>query len=139
MTKTTKSFSFRERETWKMVCSAGWYVCVDKPRRRKLAVITTFCRYTIHEEPERTWGRDKDGVFGGMMGQLQREESDMCTNSGPSPSRLKVIDFVRISPSDIMTVTSLQPSLLPQYLALVRPFSGKCVQSQKRKSIFYKN
>ncbi|KAK4290419.1 hypothetical protein Pmani_036670 [Petrolisthes manimaculis] len=81
--------------------------------------------YTIHEEPQRTWGVEKDGVFGGMMGQLQREESDMCTASGTTPNRFKVIDYARIYPSDIMTVTSLQPSLLPQYLALVTPFSDE--------------
>ncbi|KAK3894012.1 hypothetical protein Pcinc_002199, partial [Petrolisthes cinctipes] len=86
-------------------------------------VITGKQRYTIHEEPQRTWGAEKDGVFGGMMGQLQREESDMCTASGTTPNRFKVIDYARIYPSDIMTVTSLQPSLLPQYLALVTPFS----------------
>ncbi|KAK3864697.1 hypothetical protein Pcinc_029638 [Petrolisthes cinctipes] len=93
-----------------------------------MRLLHTFTRklnftYTIHEEPQRTWGAEKDGVFGGMMGQLQREESDMCTASGTTPNRFKVIDYARIYPSDIMTVTSLQPSLLPQYLALVTPFS----------------
>ncbi|KAK3894013.1 hypothetical protein Pcinc_002200 [Petrolisthes cinctipes] len=79
--------------------------------------------YKVTDAPNRTWGADKDGVFFGMMGKLQREEADLCTSSGPTRSRFKVIDYLRIHPSDHMIVTSLQPALLPQHLAIVRPFS----------------
>ena len=79
----------------------------------------------IKEEPNRSWGIEEDGVFDGMMGMLQREEKDFCTVSGPSAARLKVIEYVRGYPSDMVVVTSLKPSFLPQYLALVRPFSGE--------------
>nr|XP_045593535.1 uncharacterized protein LOC123755099 [Procambarus clarkii] len=82
--------------------------------------------FEIREEPELSWGLLKDdGVFTGMMGQLQREETDFCTIAGPSPERLKVIEYLRGYPSDPMTVTSLKPTLLPENLSLIRPFSGE--------------
>ncbi|KAG7162356.1 Glutamate receptor ionotropic, delta-1-like 13, partial [Homarus americanus] len=76
-------------------------------------------------EPELTWGLEKNGTFNGMIGQLQREETDFCTIAGPTPERLKVVDYLRGYPSDPMTVTSLKPSLLPQHLSLIRPFEGE--------------
>ncbi|KAK8385019.1 hypothetical protein O3P69_014529 [Scylla paramamosain] len=60
-----------------------------------------------------------------MMGQLQREESDFCTESAPTPGRLRVIEYARGYPADEMSLTSLKPSLLPQHTALVRPFLGE--------------
>lgn len=38
--------------------------------------------------------------------------------------RFKVADFVRICPTDKVTVISLKPTFLPQHLALIRPFTG---------------
>nr|XP_053641768.1 glutamate receptor ionotropic, delta-2-like [Cherax quadricarinatus] len=81
--------------------------------------------FEIREEPERSWGLQENGVFTGMMGQLQREETDFCTIAGPSPERLKVVEYLRGYPSDLMTLTSLKPSLLPQHLSLIRPFQGE--------------
>ncbi|KAK4290420.1 hypothetical protein Pmani_036671 [Petrolisthes manimaculis] len=81
--------------------------------------------YKVRDAPNRTWGAYKDGVFYGMMGKLYREEADMCTSSGPTPSRFKAVDYLRIHPSDHTIVTSLQPALLPQYLAIVTPFSDE--------------
>ncbi|XP_071533870.1 glutamate receptor-like [Panulirus ornatus] len=80
--------------------------------------------YVIREEPKRSWGLLKDGVFSGMMGQLQREEADFCTESAPTSERLRVLHYARGYPSDVMTVTSLKPSLLPQHLSFIRPFAG---------------
>lgn len=82
----------------------------------------------MREEPHHSWGLENDGVFTGMMGQLQREEADFCTIAGPSPGRLKVIDYLRGYPSDFMTVVSLKPSVLPQHLSIIRPFTGKVKQ-----------
>lgn len=67
---------------------------------------------------------EKDGEFDGLMGQLQREEADFSTLTGPTPSRLKVIDYVHSYPPDLMTIASLKPSVLPQHMALIRPFTG---------------
>ncbi|XP_071544962.1 glutamate receptor ionotropic, delta-1-like [Panulirus ornatus] len=81
--------------------------------------------FEIYAEPDRSFGDEQDGVFTGMIGQLQREESDFSTIVAPTPGRLKVVDYLRAYPSDVMVVTSLKPALLPEYLALIRPFSGE--------------
>nr|XP_053641785.1 uncharacterized protein LOC128695307 [Cherax quadricarinatus] len=81
--------------------------------------------FEIRAEPNLSWGLQENGVFTGMMGQLQREETDFSTIAGPSPERLKVVEFLRGYPSDPMTVISLKPSLLPENLSLIRPFTGE--------------
>ncbi|KAK3887009.1 hypothetical protein Pcinc_002628 [Petrolisthes cinctipes] len=81
--------------------------------------------FEIREEPNRSWGVEKNGTYDGMMGLLQREEKDFCTVAGPSAGRLKVTEYARGYPSDMVTVISLKPTTLPQYLSLVRPFSGQ--------------
>ncbi|XP_063876906.1 uncharacterized protein LOC135109457 [Scylla paramamosain] len=80
--------------------------------------------YNIWEEIAQSWGRIENGSFTGMMGQLQREDADFGTMSGPTPDRFRVMDHVRAYPSDPVTVISLKPSLLPQHLAIIRPFAG---------------
>ncbi|MPC49262.1 hypothetical protein E2C01_043060 [Portunus trituberculatus] len=55
--------------------------------------------YTIWEETTRSWGRLENGssMFTGMMGQLQREDVDFGTISGPTPERIAVMDHVIIN------------------------------------------
>ncbi|XP_071533351.1 glutamate receptor ionotropic, delta-2-like [Panulirus ornatus] len=80
--------------------------------------------FEIFAEPDRTFGDEvEDGIFNGMIGQLQREETDFSTILAPTPGRLKVVEFLRGYPADKMVVTSLKPALLPARLALIRPFS----------------
>nr|XP_045620074.1 ionotropic receptor 21a-like [Procambarus clarkii] len=82
--------------------------------------------FEIHEEAHRTWGVEMTvGNFSGMIGLLQREQKDFCTATGPTANRLRVVEYLRGYPSDPSTITSLKPSLLPKYLALIRPFEGK--------------
>lgn len=98
-----------------------------------------YSSFEIREEPRRSWGLETNGVFSGMMGQLQREEVDFCTEAAPTPERLTAIEYARGYPSDIMVVTSLKPSLLPQHLALVRPFSSKyvpCIRKLYNRTLF---
>ncbi|MPC86666.1 hypothetical protein E2C01_081502 [Portunus trituberculatus] len=59
-----------------------------------------------------------------MMGELQREEVDFCTVSAPVSERIGVVGFLKGYPSDVLIITSLKPSFLPENLALVRPFEG---------------
>ena len=59
-----------------------------------------------------------------MMGQLEREEVDFGTMSGPGVDRATIADHMKAYASDPMTVISLKPSLLPQHLAIIRPFAG---------------
>ncbi|XP_042233417.1 uncharacterized protein LOC121873784 [Homarus americanus] len=79
--------------------------------------------YEVIEEPNRSFGNENGGNFTGMIGQLQREESDFCTIVAPTPGRLKVTEFIRGYPADMLVVTSLKPTLLPAHLSLVRPFA----------------
>ncbi|XP_071546565.1 glutamate receptor ionotropic, delta-2-like [Panulirus ornatus] len=82
--------------------------------------------YEIREQRERVWGLEQEnGSFNGIVGDLEREEADFCTLLAPTPGRIRVMGYSRLYPSDVITVTSLKPTLLPQHLALIRPFAGE--------------
>ncbi|XP_071536198.1 probable glutamate receptor [Panulirus ornatus] len=81
--------------------------------------------YEIREQRERKWGVPTNGEFNGMIGDLQREESDFCMIAAPTPERLQVIDYTKGYTPDVMIVLSLKPTLLPESLALIRPFLGE--------------
>lgn len=89
--------------------------------------LTSYFRYEVYEQVDRTWGAEIDGKLTGMIGEVQREEADICTASTITAKRIKEIDHSRIYPSSPMTLVSLQPTLLPQHLALVRPFTGNII------------
>ncbi|KAK4296725.1 hypothetical protein Pmani_030803 [Petrolisthes manimaculis] len=80
--------------------------------------------YEVHEEPNRSWGTETNGVFSGMMGQLQREECDLCTMASLNPSRQANFHLAQAYPADDLVLVSRKPDLLPPYLSIVRPFSG---------------
>ncbi|KAK3865046.1 hypothetical protein Pcinc_029304 [Petrolisthes cinctipes] len=80
--------------------------------------------YEVYEEPNRSWGTEKNGVFSGMMGQLQREECDLCTMAALNPSRQANFHLAQAYPADDLVLVSRKPDLLPPYLSIVRPFSG---------------
>ncbi|KAG7162415.1 Glutamate receptor ionotropic, NMDA 1-like 5 [Homarus americanus] len=91
--------------------------------------ITTFAAklnftYEMHEQREKQWGVPTDGKFNGMMGELQREETDFCMIAAPTPERLQVTEYSRGYPSTELIIVSLKPTVLPEYLALIRPFAG---------------
>ncbi|XP_069169715.1 uncharacterized protein [Procambarus clarkii] len=81
--------------------------------------------FEVHEQPEHSWGVEKAGKFSGMMGQLQREEIDVCGPLAPHNERIKVMEFLNMDKADMMKIVSLKPTSLPQYLSPIRPFSGK--------------
>ncbi|XP_071530443.1 glutamate receptor ionotropic, kainate glr-3-like [Panulirus ornatus] len=83
----------------------------DSVDTRLLAAFSSALNFTfeIREDPELTWGKEKDGKFNGMVGQLQREEKDFSASTAPQPHRLKVMDHARAYPSDLMTVVSQKP------------------------------
>ncbi|XP_042213556.1 uncharacterized protein LOC121860462, partial [Homarus americanus] len=60
-----------------------------------------------------------------MMGQLQREEADFCTMASMTAPRLRVMKHAKAYDSDILTLLSLRPKLLPAHLSLIRPFTGE--------------
>ncbi|KAK3861468.1 hypothetical protein Pcinc_032575 [Petrolisthes cinctipes] len=100
----------------------------DSVNKRVLEVLAKKLNFTygIYEAPMKTTGvEDKNGNYNGLMGQLQREEADLSSILALTLFRFKVADFVRICPTDKVTVISLKPTLLPQHLAIVRPFAGE--------------
>ncbi|KAG0715392.1 hypothetical protein GWK47_012034 [Chionoecetes opilio] len=102
--------------------------CLDAYNLSTLSKTLNFT-YIIREEPEASWGRDYNGSYTGMMGQLQREEVDFCTLCGITYERNLIIDHMHAYPSDPCTVVSLKPSRLRRHFLLVRPFPGKGLHS----------
>ncbi|XP_069169888.1 glutamate receptor ionotropic, kainate glr-3-like [Procambarus clarkii] len=81
--------------------------------------------FEVQEQPEHSWGVEKAGKFSGMMGQLQREEIDVCGPLAPHNERIKVMEFLNVYKADMMKIVSLKPTSLPQHLSPIRPFSGE--------------
>ncbi|KAK3853190.1 hypothetical protein Pcinc_040252, partial [Petrolisthes cinctipes] len=74
-------------------------------------------KWKVHEQENGAFGVGTEGVFSGMMGELQREEVDIGTPPTITAGRAKIIDFARAYPSVPLVLTSLEPTLLPQHLA----------------------
>ncbi|XP_042233435.1 uncharacterized protein LOC121873798 [Homarus americanus] len=81
--------------------------------------------FEIREQPERSWGLQKDGRFSGMVGQLQREEIDVSGPMATLAERIRVMEFLSAYKVDVMSIVSLKPTPLPQHLSLIRPFAGE--------------
>ncbi|XP_069182983.1 glutamate receptor ionotropic, delta-1-like [Procambarus clarkii] len=81
--------------------------------------------FDVHEDVNRTWGVETNGTFTGNIGLLQREQMEFSTVSIPTAKRLKAVDYLIAYSADSLSITSLKPSLLPKYLALIRPLEGK--------------
>nr|XP_045593089.1 uncharacterized protein LOC123754661 [Procambarus clarkii] len=80
--------------------------------------------FDVHEDVNRTWGVETNGTFTGNIGLLQREQMEFSTVSIPTAKRLKAVDYLIAYSADSLSITSLKPSLLPKYLALIRPLEG---------------
>ncbi|KAK3864347.1 hypothetical protein Pcinc_029961 [Petrolisthes cinctipes] len=78
--------------------------------------------WKVNEQMNRAFGLGTEGVFSGMVGDLQREEFDIGTPPTITAGRAKAMDFARGYPSVPLVLASLKPALLPQHFALVRPF-----------------
>ena len=79
----------------------------------------------MRETADRSFGNiDSEGQFSGVMGDLQRGESDFCLLLTPTATRLKVIDYLRLEPTDAFVVLSGKPTLLPAVMSFKRPFSS---------------
>ncbi|XP_069190886.1 uncharacterized protein [Procambarus clarkii] len=98
--------------------------CLDNRFIQTLAAKLNFT-YTMHEQREKEWGVPTAGVFDGMIGELQREETDFCMIAAPTPERLQAAEFARGYPSTQLVIVSLSPSLVPEYLSFIRPFAGE--------------
>ncbi|XP_069189679.1 glutamate receptor ionotropic, kainate glr-3-like [Procambarus clarkii] len=107
--------------------SGGTITLVDSLDARLLDTFSPKLNFTYETRvgAERAWGREDGGRFSGMMGQLQREDADFCTMASMTTQRLTVMQLARAYESDILTLISLKPALLPEYLSFVRPFTGE--------------
>ncbi|XP_042233422.1 probable glutamate receptor isoform X2 [Homarus americanus] len=83
------------------------------------------CSSEIRAQSERAWGTLEDGQFTGMMGEFQREEIDIGMPTAPAVERSVVLDNFGAYQADVVCPVSLKPTLLPQYLSLIRPFAGE--------------
>ncbi|XP_045123990.1 glutamate [NMDA] receptor subunit 1-like [Portunus trituberculatus] len=80
--------------------------------------------YVMRENPTRSFGYlGADGQYSGMVGELQREEVELCMILAPTAARFEVIDYLRLEPADTLVILSLKPTLLPAHLSLLRPFT----------------
>ncbi|XP_063885593.1 glutamate receptor ionotropic, delta-2-like [Scylla paramamosain] len=82
--------------------------------------------YEVWETPDRSFGNlNAQGQYSGLVGELQREESDFCLLLTPTSDRLEVIDYLRLEPTDYLVVLSEKPSLLSAVMSFTRPFSNE--------------
>ncbi|XP_042233814.1 uncharacterized protein LOC121874002 isoform X2 [Homarus americanus] len=98
--------------------------CLDA---RLLSVLSRKLNFSIEvsEPPQRIWGSQENGKFSGMLGLLQREEADIGVPISPQAERMSVMKFISAYESDVLSIVSLKPPLLPQHLSLIRPFTGR--------------
>nr|XP_053634279.1 uncharacterized protein LOC128689814 [Cherax quadricarinatus] len=97
--------------------------CMDS---RLLSVFSSAYNFSMEtrEAPERSWGSEVDGKFNGMLGMLQREEADFGGPIGSAAKRMKVMEEASAYEVDMLCLVSLNPSPLPQYLSIIRPFTA---------------
>ncbi|XP_045122611.1 probable glutamate receptor [Portunus trituberculatus] len=71
------------------------------------------------------WGlRTPTGNWTGTVGTLQHEKADFSMDITLTPQRTAVLDFCRVYIDEDISILSLKPRPLPEYLSLVRPFEG---------------
>lgn len=88
-------------------------------------------RYEVREPLDGQWGvRGADGHFTGVVGNLEREVSDVGMVLTPTPDRLKVMDHSRIYGEGAFVIISLKPRPPTQQWAFVKSFKGNCVHLQ---------
>ncbi|XP_066937544.1 glutamate receptor-like [Macrobrachium rosenbergii] len=70
------------------------------------------------------WGQLLDnGTWTGLINALVKEEADFGTCVFPSSTRNSVVDFTRMYAPEPFLIVTLKPQRLPQYLAIIRPFT----------------
>lgn len=93
-----------------------------EPHRVKVHCNLCF-RYEVREPLDGQWGLEgKGGNWTGMVGELQREVVDLCTDLTVVPQRGTVIQFAGAYTAESMVLLSSKPRPLPEYLQLIRPF-----------------
>ncbi|XP_071550551.1 glutamate receptor ionotropic, kainate 5-like [Panulirus ornatus] len=82
-------------------------------------------RFQIREPLDRQWGvQREDGSWTGIVHVLQHQQADFSMTITPTVTRSQVIQFTSLYMQAKIVIISLKPRLLPQHLAIVRPFPG---------------
>ncbi|XP_071545442.1 uncharacterized protein [Panulirus ornatus] len=82
--------------------------------------------YEVREPRDGQWGVDPgDGNWTGSVGALQQERADFCLVLTVNPTRIKIVEFTVPYFREPIVIFSLKPGLLPQHLAIIRPFTGR--------------
>ncbi|KAK8400949.1 hypothetical protein O3P69_002614 [Scylla paramamosain] len=81
--------------------------------------------YEVREPEDGLWGLETTGGnWTGTVGTLQHEKADFSMELTITLQRKAVVDFCRAYIGEDMSILSLKPTPLPEYLALFRPFEG---------------
>ena len=84
-----------------------------------------FNSYEVREPEDGLWGLETPGGnWTGTVGTLQHEKADFSMDLTITLQRKAVVDFCRAYIGEDMSILSLKPTPLPEYLALFRPFEG---------------
>ncbi|XP_071545439.1 glutamate receptor ionotropic, kainate 2-like [Panulirus ornatus] len=81
--------------------------------------------YEVREPLDRQWGVDTaDGNWTGTIGMLQHQLADFGFDLDLTPKRKEVVEYSVLHTQEYFVIFSLKPGLLPQQLAIIRPFMG---------------
>ncbi|KAG7166092.1 Glutamate receptor-like 54, partial [Homarus americanus] len=81
--------------------------------------------YEMRVPWDNQWGTSTEsGNWTGVVGTLQHHKADFSMVLSWMRGRYQVVDYTRIYASEPIVMIMSKPRPLPQYLALVRPFTG---------------
>ncbi|XP_071535578.1 glutamate receptor ionotropic, kainate 4-like [Panulirus ornatus] len=102
------------------------YTPLDSVDIRMMNSFTAHANFTyeVREPWDGLWGVDSgNGNWTGIVGFLQHQRADFGFDLNLTPTRLKVLDFSIPYVRESIAIFSLKPGLLPQHLAIIRPFT----------------
>ncbi|XP_071541353.1 probable glutamate receptor [Panulirus ornatus] len=98
---------------------------VDFRMLESFASISNFT-YVVHEPADGEWGKELvNGNWTGIPGNLQHYLADFSLNIAPTPTRTRIMEISTIYVQDNVVIFSPKASLLPQHLAIIKPFTGE--------------
>ncbi|XP_071533868.1 probable glutamate receptor [Panulirus ornatus] len=81
--------------------------------------------YEVREPIDGQFGVElSNGNWTGTVGTLQHQQADFSLLLTLTPTRHQVVQYSIIYSQETIIIISLKPRLLPQHLAIIRPFTG---------------
>ncbi|XP_071533869.1 ionotropic receptor 21a-like [Panulirus ornatus] len=81
--------------------------------------------YQVWEPRDRQWGLQiENGSWTGTVSVLQDQQADFSLLLTLTSSRMQAVQFSAIYLRTTIVILSLKPKLLPQHMAIIRPFPG---------------